>query len=78
MTLERIIDICKAYSNLGTAIAEQVDDVLDGRIEDVNASAVVHYIVPFLRKVRGHADLNGDDELREEVDNALEEIAEEM
>lgn len=73
MTLERIIDICKAYNMLGDAIAEQLDDALDGDMGDCNVNALVD-CKRFLRKVREHADCNGDDELREDVEDAIEEI----
>ena len=74
MTLERIIDICKAYNDLGSAVAEQVDDAIDSRPGDANPNALEHYIIPFLKKVREHADGNGDDELLEEVTNVLSDI----
>lgn len=74
MTLERLIDICKAYNNLGGAIAEQMDDAIDSRPGDANSNALEGYIVPFLKKVREHADANGDDELLEDVANVLSDI----
>lgn len=46
-----VIQICKAYNDLGWAIQEQLDDVLDGRGEEANPNAL-DYILRFLDKVQ--------------------------
>jgi len=40
MDITTLIDICKAYSDLGSAVQEQIGTVLDGRPEDCNPNAL--------------------------------------
>lgn len=77
MTLERIIALCKAYDRLGTSVQEQLSDILDGRIDDCNPNAVKLCRV-WLCEAKEHADVNGDDELREDVETALDDIDDRM
>ena len=73
MTIERILAICKAYDRLGGAVQEQLDDVLQDRIEDCNPNAV-RLLRRFINEVKDHADVNGDDELEDHAETILVEI----
>jgi len=59
-----LIRFAKAYSGLGSAIQEQLDDVLDGDFSDINGNAVDE----MERQLRG---------MNEEIDDALDAYAEE-
>jgi hypothetical protein len=71
MTLQTFVRLCRAYRDLGDAVAEQLDDVLDGRMDDLNANAL-RLLHDWLRTVERVAW--DDDELGGEVTQAVEDI----
>lgn len=71
MEMYNLIQICKAYDKLGWAVQSQVDDVLDGSVDDCNGNALEMIRDTFLRAVKRY----GDAELSDEVDAFAAEIA---
>lgn len=62
MTIERLIQFAKAYSALGWAIQEQVNDIAEGNYDDLNLNAVK----AANQTLRGY-----DDDLDTALDEAL-------
>lgn len=66
MDLDKLIGFARAYRNLGWAIQEQVDDMLNGDYGDINPNALV--------EIEQH--LSGyHDDFDEEIKAARQEIA---
>ncbi len=59
-----LMRFAKAYSGLGSAIQDQLDDILDSNFSDINGNAVVE----MERHLRG---------MNEEIDDALDAYADE-
>lgn len=70
MTLDELVAVCKAYRDLGHAVGDQLDDVLDGRAGDANPNALRLIDERFLTLVHRVAVENDDDELAEGVVDA--------
>jgi hypothetical protein len=77
MTLTRLLSICDAYDKLGWSIQSQLGDVVQQNEDKCNARAL-ELITKFLHVVKKHADINGDDELREDAETYLANIASEL
>lgn len=60
MTLEELLGLCKAYADLGSAVQEQLDEMLDlGTADELNVNAVEMIRDRFLRPaVRAAVDVH--------------------
>lgn len=65
MELDQLMRFARAYNNLGWAVQEQLDDVIDGNHNDLNPNALEEID----NKLRGF-----DDDLDEAIDNAMEAV----
>lgn len=63
MELDQLIRFAKAYTSLGTAVQQQLDDVIGGDLSDLNENAVAET----WRKLNGY-----DDYLDASIKDALE------
>lgn len=55
MTIEKLMEFASAYTRLGWAIQQQVDDVVNGSYDDLNPNALAE----IERKLKGyHEDLD--------------------
>jgi hypothetical protein len=73
MTLKKLVRIAKAYSNLGGAIQEQLDDVLEENVSGCNVNAL-NIIEMWLVNI----DDDDDETLRDGIEAALETIQNEQ
>ena len=65
MELNQLIRFAKAYSSLGWAIQQQLNDVIDGDFSDLNENAVAE----MWQKLNGY-----DDDLDEAIKEALQTV----
>jgi len=72
MTLADLIEVARAYNDLGTAVQGQIDAVLDGRVRDCNRNAL-DVISGWLELVE-RSGLCSDEELEDCVCDARMEI----
>lgn len=70
MRLTQLIKVATGYADLGQAIQEQLEDVIEGRADECNANAFP-YIKRWLEAVK---KATGSVELARDVDEALENI----
>lgn len=63
MDLQEILNICRAYRDLGDAVAEQIEAIVDNRFDDANPNAVRMIHERFLEPVARVARDNHDSEL---------------
>ena len=68
MEIGVLIRVCKTYQDLGGAVQEQLDLVLDFCIDECNPNALFR-IEEWLHKA-GRRGVEGADELREEINLA--------
>lgn len=68
MTLEELVQICKEYAQLGWAIQEQLDDVLEDTMYEENVKNAFDYIRGWLYDVSAVPDL------ADEVDEIIKRI----
>lgn len=71
MTLETFVRLCRTFRDLGNAVTDQLDDVMDRRPEDAKPNAL-RLLRDWLRQVERVAW--DDDELGDEVTGTLQEI----
>jgi len=57
-----IIQICRAWDRMGSAVQDQLEDVLDGRGDDINSNALP-LMQDFLETVNDH-NVMADSELQ--------------
>lgn len=78
MKLERLVEVCKEYADLGTTIQQQLDRVVANQSEetvcDQNANALRIADERFLSQVQSLADWQDDDELLNDVIEVREAI----
>ena len=48
MTIDEFVDLAERYVNLGSAVQDQLHDVITGDVEETNPNAV-KMLVPFVR-----------------------------
>lgn len=75
MDLDSLLRICKAYSNLGDAVAEQIHNAADGGMDECNPNALKMIDEKFLRLVQRVACPSDDEQLRDEVATLSQEIS---
>jgi hypothetical protein len=75
MTLDDFVLLCKAYRDLGHAVADQLDDVLVDRIEETNPNAL-RLLLDWLRKVERHS--GNDEDFADDVGGVIRMIEEEL
>lgn len=76
MELTDLLNICKAYSELGSAVTDQLHCVESGEPKEEQNSNALGMIVDFLREVEQYDGMEDAEMLADELDEYLEDIPE--